>query len=127
MKLQYTTQNGKMTVELEGDTQKDIFKELAKFQEVFELPMCKNGKGVESDLTRFVVRNVEDNEYYEVQCVDASKPELNYAKIQYGCHKKGGGLFPKNGRKWIKYDNQHKKTFDILTGKEISDREDGEG
>jgi hypothetical protein len=121
MELSYTTKDGRMTVKLSGETQKDIFKELAKFQEVFELPTCKNKAGEESTDTRFIVRNVDDNEYYEVQCIDVSKPNLLYSKIAYGCHKKGGGLFPKNGRKWVKYDSKDKKTFEIATGNEVKE------
>ena len=35
MKVTYKTRNGKLSVELEGDSQRDIFAEISKFQEVF--------------------------------------------------------------------------------------------
>ena len=58
MKVNYKTINGRLSVELEGDSQRDIFQEIARFQEVFEETVC--GK-CGSDNIRFVVRNVDDN------------------------------------------------------------------
>ena len=40
MKVTYQTKNGKLKVELEGDSQRDIFGEISKFQEVFEEDAC---------------------------------------------------------------------------------------
>jgi len=61
MKMTYTTKDGRMTVELEGNTQKALFLELAKFQAVFEgEATCKqNGEIVASDDIQFVVRNAK--------------------------------------------------------------------
>ena len=42
-----------------------------------------------SNNLRFVVRNVEGNDYYELRCVDCG------ALLAFGQHKKGGTLFPK--------------------------------
>jgi DNA-directed RNA polymerase subunit RPC12/RpoP len=95
MKLTYTTKNGRLKVELEGESQKDLFEAISKFQEVFDETVC--GKCGSENL-RFVVRNVEDNLYYELRCVDCG------AKLAFGVHKKGGGLFPKrkdNDGKWL--------------------------
>ena len=36
MKLTYTTKNGRISVELEGDSHREIFNQIGKFQEVFE-------------------------------------------------------------------------------------------
>jgi hypothetical protein len=36
MKLSYTTKDGRMTVELEGNSDKELFRKLSHFQEVFE-------------------------------------------------------------------------------------------
>ena len=36
MKLVYTTKDGRITVELEGNSDKELFRKLAHFQEVFE-------------------------------------------------------------------------------------------
>jgi ribosomal protein L40E len=95
MKLTYTTKNGRLKVELEGDSQKDLFEAISKFQEVFDETSC--GKCASENL-RFVVRNVEDNLYYELRCLDCG------ARLSFGVHKKGGGLFPKrkdNDGKWL--------------------------
>ena len=35
MKLSYKTSNGRIGVELEADTQKDLFNQISSFQEVF--------------------------------------------------------------------------------------------
>lgn len=95
MKLTYTTKNGRISVEVEGESQKDLFLELSRFQEVFEETAC--GKCGSDDL-RFVVRTVEDNQYYELRCMKCG------ARLAFGVHKKGGGLFPKrkdNDGKWL--------------------------
>ena len=94
MKVNYKTINGRLSVELEGDSQRDIFQEIARFQEVFEETVC--GK-CGSDNIRFVVRNVDDNLYCELRCADCG------AKLSFGSHKKGGGLFPKrkDGDNWL--------------------------
>jgi translation initiation factor 2 beta subunit (eIF-2beta)/eIF-5 len=95
MKLTYTTKNGRITAELEGESQKDLFGELNKFQEVFEENIC--GKCGNEDV-KFVVRTVDDNQYYELRCSKCG------ARLAFGVHKKGGGLFPKrkdNDGKWL--------------------------
>jgi ribosomal protein L40E len=86
MKLNYKTGNGKISVEFEGDSQKDLFGQIAAFQEVFEETKC--GKCGSENL-RFVVRTVDENDYYELRCMDCG------AKLAFGVNKKGGGLFPK--------------------------------
>ena len=78
--------NDKLEFELEGAGQKEIFKELAMVQEIFSEKKC----GVcGSENIKFVVRVVDDNEYYELRCMDCG------AVLSYGQHKKGGTLFPK--------------------------------
>ena len=107
MKVTYNT--GKMSVELEGETQRDLFGQLAAFQEVFDETTC--GKCGSTNV-KFVVRQVEDNEYSEVRCLDCG------AKLAFGCHKKGGGLFPKRkdadgnwlpDRGWVKWNPETQK------------------
>jgi DNA-directed RNA polymerase subunit RPC12/RpoP len=94
MKVTYTTKNNRLKVEIEGESQKDVFESLAKFQEVFDENAC--GKCASENL-KFIVRNVEDNQYYELRCADCG------AKLAFGVHKKGGGLFPKrkDGDNWL--------------------------
>ena len=85
MKLKFKP-NDKLEFELEGNGQKEIFKELAMVQEIFSEKKC----GVcGSENIKFVVRVVDDNEYYELRCMDCG------ALLSYGQHKKGGTLFPK--------------------------------
>lgn len=94
MKIHYTSANGRIRAELEGESQKDVFQEISKFQEIFEEDACGKCK---SQSLRYVVRTVDDNNYYELRCNDCA------AKLAFGVHKKGGGLFPKrkDGDKWL--------------------------
>jgi len=85
MKVNYTTSNGRINVEIEGDTQVEIFQQLGNFQEIFAETEC--GK-CESENVRFQVRNVDDNLYYELRCMDCG------AKLAFGVMKKGGRLSP---------------------------------
>jgi hypothetical protein len=85
MKLRYKP-NAKLEFELEGAGQKEIFKELAIIQEIFSEEKC--GLCGSTNL-RFIVRNVEGNDYYELRCSDCG------AILAFGQHKKGGTLFPK--------------------------------
>ena len=65
---------------LQKNDQKSIFAEIAKFQEVFEETVC--GK-CGSDNVKFVVRTVDENEYYELRCADCG------ARLAFGVNKKG--------------------------------------
>lgn len=85
MKARYKA-NDKLEFELEGAGQKELFKELATIQEIFGEEKCGHcGK----PNIRYLVRNVEDNNYYELKCQDCG------AVLSFGQHKKGGTLFPK--------------------------------
>jgi hypothetical protein len=85
MKILYRA-NDKLQFELEGSGQKEVFKELATIQEIFGETKC--GLCGSTNI-RFVVRNVDGNDYYELRCLDCG------AILSYGQHKKGGTLFPK--------------------------------
>ena len=93
MKLNYKL--GNLTVEFEADTVRETFNQLATFQEVFgEIKCGKCG----SENLRFVVRENDGNEYYEIRCNDRG------ARLSFGANKKGGGLFPKrkdSDGKWL--------------------------
>ena len=75
MNVTYNTPNGRMSVEFQVDTQVDLFQQLAFFQEVFGEAGC--GKCGSENL-RFQVRNIEDNHYYELRCLDCG------AKLAFG-------------------------------------------
>lgn len=94
MKINYRV-NDRLVFEIEGAGQKEIFKELATIQEIFGESHC--GLCNKSNL-KFIVRNVEGNDYYELRCSDCG------ATLAFGQHKKGGTLFPKrkdDDGKWL--------------------------
>ena len=84
--MKVTKTVGNLTLDVDRETQKEVFKELAAFEEVFGESSC--GK-CSSENLRFVVRENDGNEYYEIRCVDCG------ARLAFGSHKKGGGLFPR--------------------------------
>jgi hypothetical protein len=85
MKVTYTTANSRLSVEIEGDTQKKIFEQLAAFQEVFENTQC--GKCQGENITN-IVREVGGNSFYELRCLDC------HARLSFGQHRQGDSLFP---------------------------------
>ncbi len=99
MKLTYTTKNNRIKVELENNSLKEIFKQLAEFQEIFDEPKCGS---CNSENIHFLVRTVDCNDYYELKCRDC------LAKLAYGQHKTGGSLFPKRKLTNGNYDKENK-------------------
>jgi hypothetical protein len=106
-KATYT--NGPLSAQFEYETQKELFAQLAGHQEVFG--ECSCGK-CQSNSLRFVVREVDTNEYHEIRCLDCG------AKLQFGVNKKAGGLFPKRkdgdgnwlpDKGWTKWNPKTKK------------------
>ena len=112
MKVTYKTRDGRFTAEFEG-TQCEIFEQIAEFDEVFGENSCVAPDGTVYENIRYNVRtDKEDNKYYEKTCMDEG---AKYRKLPYGCHKKGGGLFPKRKDKdgnivgwngWGKYNKE---------------------
>ena len=108
MKLNYTTKNGRLSVEIEGETQCDLFEELGSFQEVFDQTKCEK---CDSEDLSFVTRVVDDNPYHELRCNGCR------AKLQFGKNKKGGGLFPKRkegdeylpDKGWVRWNSEKRK------------------
>ena len=99
MKIKYTCKNNRFCTEIELESVKDLFKKLAEFQEIFDEPYCGQCKG---DNLQFMVRTVEGNDYYELKCNDC------FAKLAYGQHKAGGGLFPKRKSSDGNFDKENK-------------------
>jgi hypothetical protein len=79
-----------LIVEVEGETEADLFENISSSQEVFEHEKC--GYCSNTDL-RFVVRqDDEENKYYELHCRDAKCR----ARLPFGQMKKPkGSLYPK--------------------------------
>ena len=112
MKVLYTTKDGRMTFELEGKTQIDIWQQIADTQEVFENMNCTKF-GEEDDDVKFVVReNSDSDKFYELHYA-GTNPKLFGCKKAFGCHKTGGTLFPQRKNKsgeylpdngWMKWD-----------------------
>lgn len=98
MKAHYRVLGGRVTLELEGGTQKELFAAIAQAQEVFDADqacgMC------EDQNLKFQVRNIEGNAFYELACRGCG------AKLEYGQHKDNRTLYPKRGeisRGWKKF------------------------
>ncbi len=98
MKARYKTFGGQIEFEIDGSTEKEVFKQIAKLQEVFKGEAC--GVCKKSNV-RLQVRTVEENDFYELKC---DEPGCG-ATLSYGQHKKGGSLFPKRKdseeKKWL--------------------------
>ena len=111
MKATYKV-NKKLLVELEGETAKSLFKELAVVSEIFGQETCGLCK---KDNISYRVRNNDDNDYYENVCQDCG------AILAYGVHKKGGTLFPKRKDKDGKFIGQN--GWHKWAGKSVVDEE----
>lgn len=85
MEAQVKLANG-LFIKVEGDTQMDLFKEIAGLHEVFAEEKC--GLCGEKDL-KFVVRTAQEYEFPEMHCKKC------FAKLSFGQNQKPkGGLFP---------------------------------
>jgi hypothetical protein len=99
-----------VTVSVEGDTHRDVFEQLAPIYEVFGQSTC--GKCKKGNVFPVVRTDTEDNKYYELRCKDCR------AVLSFGCHKVGGGLFPKRKNDegylpdggWMRWDPELKKS-----------------
>jgi hypothetical protein len=107
VKAIFKTGSGQLAFEITGETTKDVFKQIAAVQEVFDAERaCGICKG--KDL-RFLARQVEDFDFYELAC---GNPQCR-ARFAFGQAKKGGALFPKRKNEdgewlpnggWSKYE-----------------------
>lgn len=102
MKAHYRTANGRITFEIEGGSQKELFEGISLLQEVFE---ADSTCGVcNSPEIRFRVRKVDTYVYYEYHCKCG-------ARLSFGQSKDMKSLFPKRkddsgwlpDRGWSKY------------------------
>lgn len=101
MTARVLTKNKRITIEVEGSNVKELFKNVAAAQDAFDAVHKCGMPGCGSEELRFQVRNVEDNDYYEVICLTCG------AQFELGQHKKAPTLFPKRKEGhdgWSKYD-----------------------
>lgn len=103
---------GSVTIGVEADKMTDAFKDLSNLEEVFAISAC--GKCGNENLSHVVRKDIEENEYYELRCTNRDCR----ARLSFGVHKKGGGLFPKRKDKdekwlpdggWMRWDADKKK------------------
>lgn len=92
MKAHYRTRNGRIVFEVQGETQKSLFKQIAQLQDVFEAD--ERCGCCQSENIKLIVRSHDDNEFYEMGCCECR------AVLQFGQHKRGETLFPR------RYDDQ---------------------
>lgn len=78
--------NKMLSVEVEGDDNKAVFRGIADAQALFEDSTCGN---CQSDDIKFQVRSVEDNDFYEVVCKKCGH------KLSYGHSKANNKMYPK--------------------------------
>lgn len=87
MELTYRSRDGSMIFKLAGVSQKDLFREVAQVQDVFE---ADTSCGLCScEVLRFAVRTVDANTFYSLKCMACS------AELQFGQHKNGQTLYAK--------------------------------
>lgn len=89
MKAQVKVTNG-IFIEVDESNERDLFKGIARTQEVFDHACC--GKCKSAKISFVCRKDKDDNDWYEMVCQD-----LNCrAKLPFGVTKKGGQLFAKN-------------------------------
>jgi hypothetical protein len=87
MEASYQTRSGRITLRVEAESPKQLFRSIAELQNIFEAD-TKCGC-CESVNLRLSVRTVQDNEYFELACEDCS------ASLSLGQTRIGNTLFPK--------------------------------
>lgn len=98
---------GNNIIQIEGETQIDVFKQAASVQETFGESSC--GKCKSTNL-KYVIRKAEadgeEYEYPELHCRECG------AKLTFGQEKKDGGLWPirseRDGKKYKRDENGKK-------------------
>jgi len=87
VKAHYRTMNGRLTFEVEGDSEKALFKAIAQLQEIFE---CDDSCGCcNSPAIHFSVRTIDGNDYYGLLCASCG------GELSLGQHKNNRTLFAK--------------------------------
>jgi hypothetical protein len=87
MEAHYWTRSGRLLVKMTGETQKDVFRQLAVAEEIFDAE-DRCGCCASTNI-QFRVRTVENFDHYELACCACD------ARFEFGQHKNGQTLFPK--------------------------------
>lgn len=96
---------GNLVFEIDLTDDRALFEKINHIQEIFDQACGK----CKSTNVRYIVREVDENKYYECRCMDC------YARLSFGCHKKGQTLFPRrkgeNGEYlpdggWLKWNKE---------------------
>ena len=101
--------SGNLSFEIEGSTQKELFKGLAEAQEIFQHEPCGMCK---SNNVKFAVRTIDSNDFFELKCNDCG------AALSFGQHKSGSSLFPKRKEE----DAKDPKTKQVVKGKNLPNK-----
>lgn len=88
-----------LSVEVEGEDNKSVFKGISDAQALFEDSCCGD---CGSEDVKYQVREVEDNQFYEMVCKKC------FAKLSYGHAKTGGKMYAKR----MEVDNKGKAIKD---------------
>jgi len=94
MEAQLKVLGGKLVIKVSGDNAKDLFKEVAAAQEVFDASQCCGM--CQSTNLRFNVRVVDSFTFYELRCSDCQ------GALSYGQRKDMVNLYPKE---WSRYEH----------------------
>jgi hypothetical protein len=87
MEASYKTRSGRLMFRVDAESPKQLFRSIAELQSVFEADTkCGCCEGVN---LRPSVRNVQDNDYYELLCEDCN------ASLSFVQTRNGHTLFPK--------------------------------
>lgn len=95
MKAHYKSPSGNMTFEVEGAGIKEIFEDIAEIQEIFGVSRCGACGSMD---TKFRVREVDGNKYYEQVCQNGGDTHGNgacRARLSFGQNRDMKRLYPK--------------------------------
>lgn len=95
MKAHYKSPSGNMTFEVEGAGIKEIFEDIAEIQEIFGVSRCGACGSMD---TKFRVREVDGNKYYEQVCQNGGDAHGNgacRARLSFGQNRDMKRLYPK--------------------------------
>ncbi len=101
LEANFKSLGGKVTIKVVGEDTKDLFRQLAAAQEVFDADYacgCCNSVHL-----RYNYRVADSFSFYELKCIDCG------AALSFGQRKDGSGLFPKRSGEgtengWSKYE-----------------------